>query len=413
MIRSGLKPLTVALLLVTCVASAEIARFSRTIHGTPAPAQQIARNRFLEITKPLARAKSCVMEIVSTATVLRDGREETQLAHGWLYYQPPDRMRWVQQSSESTVTLIRAGDQMLSIAPLLKVHAQDKATRPLVADVQEVLGPIHPALPLLFERMLDDSTMQKFFERFEQAPGDVVSRIPGPCFIGRKVDSITWIYSDNRAYGLPVLIETRPDELRQPTSETAIRWLLDSPIPDTAFAIEIPPLSRMVGKLPPQVVRIPTGVGSAQFEDTRTASAGGRGSLGVAPNFSLPLHNGGNFNLAALRGNVVVLDFFATWCGPCRANMPHTAQLTQGLASQGVVFVPVNVGENVGAVQKFLSETGVTANVAMDTAETVAARYSIRGFPTYVIIDRNGYIRASHAGGSDAVAGELRSAMAR
>lgn len=407
-------PGVTALLMLSCTpATADIATFSRSMNGTPPPAQHVARNRFVELTKPISKAKSGILEVVSTSTVVRDHKEEMQYAHGWLYFQPPDHMRWVLQSNESTVTVVRAGNDLLSIAPSLQMHSMDKDTRPLSADLQEAVRPIDPTLPLLFERWLDESVARQFFDTFEQAPADSVSRIPGESFIGRKVNAFTSIYTDNRMYGLPVLIETRPSEFSPPASEVALRWWLDVPLPANVFAIERPAQSREVAKLPPQVVRIPIGVGSPQFEDSNvhSAIAAAHGTLGPAPNFALPTNNGGNFNLASQRGNVVVLDFFATWCGPCRANMPHVAQLTQGLASQGVVFAPVNVGEDVAAVQKFLSDTKVSASVVMDSAQTAASKFKIRAFPTYVIVDRSGYIRANHAGNSDAVAAEIQTAL--
>jgi peroxiredoxin len=119
----------------------------------------------------------------------------------------------------------------------------------------------------------------------------------------------------------------------------------------------------------------------------------------VAPDFSLPLLNGGSVRLSDLRGQPVVLNFWATWCPPCIEEMPALEALWQQTSGQ-VVVLGVDQGERVETVARFLETTApVTFPILMDPDQVVGYRYYVRSLPTTFFIDANGIIREIRVGG--------------
>jgi thiol-disulfide isomerase/thioredoxin len=122
----------------------------------------------------------------------------------------------------------------------------------------------------------------------------------------------------------------------------------------------------------------------------------------VAPDFALPTVAGETLELSALRGKPVVLNFWATWCGPCRREMPALEAASQRFADH-VVFVGVDQGEPHEIVAQYLEEMGVTFVVPLDSHMTVGDRYNVRGMPTTYFIDETGVIRHLWMGEMNAV----------
>lgn len=121
-----------------------------------------------------------------------------------------------------------------------------------------------------------------------------------------------------------------------------------------------------------------------------------------APAFVLPLLAGGSFDLDAVRGKkIVILDFWATWCGPCQRALPIYAQLAEEYADRGVVFVAVNVRETPEEIRAFLEEQGLSCHVALDSEGDVADLYNVSGIPHSVIIGTDGTVASIHIGFSD------------
>lgn len=117
----------------------------------------------------------------------------------------------------------------------------------------------------------------------------------------------------------------------------------------------------------------------------------------TAPDFSLTTQRGESFTLSGLQGTPVVLNFWATWCGPCRAEMPELVRASDHY-SPAIQIVGVNQGEPLATVQPFLDEFGITFAIPMDQEMTVGERYRITGLPTTFFIDRSGVIRRIWAG---------------
>ncbi len=100
----------------------------------------------------------------------------------------------------------------------------------------------------------------------------------------------------------------------------------------------------------------------------------------------------------AFRGRVVYLDFWASWCAPCRQSFPWMQSMQDAYARQGLTIIAVNLDVNRADAEKFLRQYQPQFAVSYDTRGEVAARYRIAGMPTSVIIDRHGVTRFTHVG---------------
>lgn len=120
-----------------------------------------------------------------------------------------------------------------------------------------------------------------------------------------------------------------------------------------------------------------------------------------APDFRLPLRDGNEMRLLDLRGQVVVLNLWASWCGPCRAEMPALERAYRALQSEGLVVLGLNTTfqDEENAALAFSDELGLTFPLALDRAGEASRQYELRAMPTTFFIDRRGVIRSVVVGG--------------
>ena len=118
----------------------------------------------------------------------------------------------------------------------------------------------------------------------------------------------------------------------------------------------------------------------------------GTGVGNLAPDFSLPTLTGQTLRLADLRGQVVLVNFWATWCGPCREELPLLMQSYQQHRAEGFVVVGVNVGEGENQVREFAEELGIDFPIVLDTDQNVSRQYRVFGLPTSLLLNRQGVI---------------------
>lgn len=107
---------------------------------------------------------------------------------------------------------------------------------------------------------------------------------------------------------------------------------------------------------------------------------------------------GHRVSLAAHRGSVVLVDFWATWCEPCADSMPVLESLHQRFGSRGLVVIGVSQDRNASAIAPFARRHGVTFPIVHDAGNAIAGRYSPPRMPTTYLIDRAGIVRHVHAG---------------
>ena len=120
----------------------------------------------------------------------------------------------------------------------------------------------------------------------------------------------------------------------------------------------------------------------------------------AAPDFTLKTVDGKEVTLSKLKGKVVVLDFWATWCAPCRLSLPHLQKLSTDAekAKKGLVVLAVNAGEDKDQVLPFVASNNYSFTVPMDATGRTKEAYGLEGMPTTIVIGRDGKIFAVFVG---------------
>jgi peroxiredoxin len=121
----------------------------------------------------------------------------------------------------------------------------------------------------------------------------------------------------------------------------------------------------------------------------------------AAPDFTLKNAAGGNLRLSEQRGRVVLVNFWATWCGPCKVEMPHLNRLYEKYKSAGFVLLGVNVDDDPRAAVALAERMGITFPVLLDAGKLVSKLYLLDSMPFTVLIDRDGRVRHLHRGYRD------------
>ena len=117
-----------------------------------------------------------------------------------------------------------------------------------------------------------------------------------------------------------------------------------------------------------------------------------------APDFTLKSISGANLNLTEQRGKIIVINFWASWCGPCRTEMPVLQTFYDKYKDLGVSVWGVNVEQENQAGRDFLADLNLTFPILFDASNTLSETYQVEAMPTTIIIDRDGLVRYAYKG---------------
>jgi len=134
---------------------------------------------------------------------------------------------------------------------------------------------------------------------------------------------------------------------------------------------------------------------------------------GAAPDFTLQDMSGKKVSLSGLKGSVVLLDFWATWCPPCRESMPGLERLHKTYGSRGLTVLAISMDEGGwDGVKSFMDENRITFSVLQGT-EDVSTKYQVRMIPAIYLVDKQGVIRKQYlgAGNEEALEQEIKALL--
>ena len=135
--------------------------------------------------------------------------------------------------------------------------------------------------------------------------------------------------------------------------------------------------------------------------DTATAAGAEKNSVSKAPDFTLKDVHGRALSLSSLKGKVVLINFWATWCPPCKAEMPSMNKLYHDLRAQGFEVIAVSTDTSLSTIKDFLAENRLDFPVLFDEDKTVTRQYHVFSMPTTFLVDRNGMIVEKFYGEED------------
>ena len=140
------------------------------------------------------------------------------------------------------------------------------------------------------------------------------------------------------------------------------------------------------------ILLLPSGEGTKEAE-TQTESTTLVKAGDMAPNFTVEMFDGSQVELSSLRGKVVLLNFWATWCPPCRQELTRVeANIIDRFAGKEFVFLPISRGEERAAVEAFREKAGYTFPMGLDPSRTIYDRYASNYIPRNFVIDQTGKV---------------------
>jgi cytochrome c biogenesis protein CcmG/thiol:disulfide interchange protein DsbE len=124
----------------------------------------------------------------------------------------------------------------------------------------------------------------------------------------------------------------------------------------------------------------------------------GAASSGPAPDFTIEEFNGEVITLSDLRGQVVIINFWASWCPPCREEAAYLEQTWRKYKNQGVVFIGIDYVDTVAEALAYIEEFDITYFNGPDLGTRISQAYNIQGVPETFFVDKNGYLQGVHVG---------------
>ncbi len=396
----------------------------QSIQPAPRPTHQTANPAATQLTRPsiaqpdprellkqsaeaIKRYKSYQLESV-IAVDMRGGPIDDQLEMpSSISVRRPDKLRIESSSRAGTITIVGDGEHTwFYVSTVKKYVKRDAVESPEAVVINSGLLPKNlpdlnqsiKSVKLTGEDTIDIGgvktacwVIQTIFDKIT---------LPEQNVTVRDAVQITWISKDRRLtlqstftarINLPNVAE--PVEMTQSTHTTRVR--LDVNLPDSMFVFTPP-------------------AGVVETEDWTLPGVTKPDLIGKPAPILMPTANaagGAQIDLAALKGKVVLLDFWATWCAPCKRELPIIEKLQREFRDQGLVAMGVTVGEDRTTLENFVKAAALTySNFSIEEGAATVAELSLTAFPTIVLIDRDGRIASYEVGarGEAALREDLR-----
>jgi thiol-disulfide isomerase/thioredoxin len=314
-------------------------------------------------------------------------------------FQRPDKMRMDSKMQGITITMVCDGETTWAYNSMANQYVKKNVAEG-VAGIVQMMGMQN--LPDISKVNATSKTLRDEIVEIDGQKHDCwvvetkVGAMEVPQAPGAKVSDIvmTWWFDKTLGLDLQSTMSMKMDmagtsmAMNQKMVKKNIK--LDEPMPDSFFSFTPPAgateTENLLGSMLPK--------GDMAGKD--------------APDFAVKALDGKSYSLASLKGKPVLLDFWATWCGPCRKAMPAVEKMYRDYKEQGLMVLAVDAGEERAVVDEFLKKTPVPYPVALSTESKIAEAYHVEAFPTLVMIGRDGKVVAHEIGyGGDAMLADM------
>ncbi len=332
------------------------------------------------------------------------GQKKTDHADFTSTFRAPNKFR---HDIPNEDTIISTGDKVYAYLnernEYLQADAPKARTDALPEDIASLLLDQDPSLSMTMSKDAADLLINN---ATDVSLGDDVD-VNGTKYVGLKLTA-----GDEDTL---VLIDRNTNLIRQ-VRHDLMRSYKERGVPNLVTAMAtIDYSSSTTGNTPAQFAWTPPADAKPMKIATDAGGEGGEAAVALegkpAPAFTLKDPDGKSVSMSELKGHVVVLDFWATWCGPCRAGLPIVDKVTASHAKDGVKAYAVNLREDAGKVSAFLKEQNLSITALLDSDGAVANKYSVSGIPQTVIIGKDGVVRKVIVGYGEGEEQTLNSAI--
>jgi len=382
----------------------------------PLPGEAAVRDALRPVAEALRKATRSRATVELTTRSMIDGRVvASEKSNFQIASQTPNLYRVHLKAEQQQLQVVCDGQQA---SVLLGNQAYYQAPAPeslqhAVTDLPVPLGPYpEPLMALTLAGVNVADSLLTDMQSLEVANRDPYEGVPAVQLRGTQSDGVTWVL-------WLATDEAAPRPLRMKTDLTAV-VVGDGEAglpPNFAFELDFKfMLWRLDSELEPAMFTFKPPADAKQYESLQAYAQSlaeeitGHPLVGKpAPDFTAELLDGTPWKLSQQQGKVVVLDFWATWCGPCIEAMPVIAEVTESFAEQDVVLYTINIGESAEEIQAFLQRLEIEVPVLLDPEAKLADTYAAEAIPQTVLIGKDGRIEAVHVGysGLDALKQEL------
>jgi peroxiredoxin len=351
--------------------------------------------------------KSFRVDVAVSMRMTAPGMKQEVVSAYVLAVRRPDRLAMLLKNSVIGTTIVSDGKKLYTYTPMEGKYRVTDAPKDLGAVIPagSMIGPPAFASPTfageLLHALLVADPYAALMEDVKAARYLGTEDVSGvPCdHLEFSTDDSTW-YMWVQTGGKPLIRKVAPDipqqiarlakgmpgirnELKLEAAIMFDNWAPDVTLPDEQF------------KFTP-----PEGVTLTEAPPSQAGSEAASSLLGKpAPPVKLDLLDGGKLDLAQYKGkDIVILDFWATWCGPCAISMPILIDIANEYRSKGVLFFAIDLEEPPERVRDFLKEKKWAMPVALDKTGAVAEAYGAQGIPHTVIIGKDGTVQVVHEG---------------
>ena len=350
-----------------------------------------------EFSKTLTDAKTIKTSLTLSSYLEANGRVQKDSGTCSFASRRPNKLAWVLRRGNG-FTVKSDGDKLFFLIPRDNKYTEQPAPETLSQIYDNSMSLDGIVEGGMAEAILSDDPFATLMEGVDKVDYQGIEEVEGVRCHKIKLsqeDVDRYVYLQAQGKLLPVFVKydlgrlaaknlagnLEASEIKAELTVKFGKWELDTDIPDETFKFKPP-------------------------TDAKKVDAFGRSSDGehpmvgkAAPDFELDLLDGGKVKLSDHKGkDIVILDFWATWCGPCRRALPVLINVAGEYADRGVVFYAVNLRESPELIKAFMKGNELEMTVALDQSGRVGGLYGVTGIPQTVVIGKKGKIEAIHSG---------------